>query len=52
MTKTAEERYVDLLNTQRALFQRVPQQYIASFLGVSPEALSRIKTRVHKKERS
>ncbi|NOU58522.1 Crp/Fnr family transcriptional regulator [Marinifilum caeruleilacunae] len=47
--KSAEERYVDLLNTQGDLFQRVPQQYIASFLGVSPETLSRIKNRVHKK---
>lgn len=50
--KSAEERYVELLQTQRELFQRVPQQYIASYLGVSPETLSRIKTRVFKKERS
>ena len=49
VTKSAEERYVDLLNTQGELFQRVPQQYIASFLGVSPETLSRIKTRVFNK---
>jgi CRP-like cAMP-binding protein len=49
VTKSAEERYIDLLNTQGELFQRVPQQYIASFLGVSPETLSRIKKRVHKK---
>ncbi len=52
VTKSAEERYIDLLNTQSALFQRVPQQYIASFLGVSPETLSRIKARVIKKSRS
>jgi CRP-like cAMP-binding protein len=50
VTKSAEERYIDLLNTQRELFQRVPQQYIASFLGVSPETLSRIKNRVFKKK--
>jgi CRP-like cAMP-binding protein len=49
VTKSAEERYIDLLNTQGELFQRVPQQYIASFLGVSPETLSRIKKRVHQK---
>lgn len=49
VTKSAEERYIDLLNTQGELFQRVPQQYIASFLGVSPETLSRIKTRVFKR---
>jgi len=49
VTKSAEERYIDLLETQGELFQRVPQQYIASFLGVSPETLSRIKSRVLKK---
>ncbi len=52
VTKSAEERYIDLLNTQGELFQRVPQQHIASFLGVSPETLSRIKTRVHRKRHS
>lgn len=50
VTKSAEERYLDLLQTQKELFQRVPQQYIASFLGVSPETLSRIKTRIHRKK--
>lgn len=49
ITKSAEERYLDLLNTQGELFLRVPQQYIASFLGVSPETLSRIKKRIHTK---
>jgi len=52
VTKSAEERYIDLINTQGELFLRVPQQYIASFLGVSPETLSRIKTRVLKKRLS
>lgn len=52
VTKSAEERYIDLLNSQGELFQRVPQQYIASFLGVSPETLSRIKTRVFTKRNS
>lgn len=52
VTKTAEERYVELLDSQGELFQRAPQQYIASFLGVSPETLSRIKSRVLKKRNS
>ena len=52
VTKSAEERYIDLLETQGELFQRVPQHYIASFLGVSPETLSRIKARVFKVKRS
>ena len=45
ITKSPEERFNDLLQTNGALFQRVPQQYIASYLGVSPETLSRIKKR-------
>jgi CRP-like cAMP-binding protein len=52
VTKSAEERYVELLDTQGELFQRVPQQYIASYLGVSPETLSRIKTRAFQKQKS
>lgn len=50
VTKSAEERYINLLSTQGELFQRVPQQYIASFLGVSPETLSRIKARYSAKK--
>lgn len=49
ITKSAEERYIELLKTKGELFQRVPQKYIASFLGVSPETLSRIKKRAYKK---
>ncbi len=49
VTQSPEERYLSLLEQQGALFQRVPQQYIASFLGVSPETLSRIKARIFKK---
>lgn len=52
VTKSAEERYIDLLDTQGELFHRDPQQYIASFLGVTPETLSRIKSRVFNKIRS
>lgn len=50
ITKSPEERYVELLASQRELFQRVNQQYIASYIGVSPETLSRIKRRVVLKE--
>jgi len=50
ITKSPEERYRELFQTNGQLFQRVAQQYIASYLGVSPETLSRIKKRVHKKE--
>ena len=47
-----EERYSDLLNQNGALFLRVPQNYIASYLGVSAETLSRIKKRVQEKKQS
>jgi CRP-like cAMP-binding protein len=41
-----EERFQNLVKKQPDLFQRVPQKYIASFLGVSPESLSRIRKRI------
>jgi CRP-like cAMP-binding protein len=47
-----EERFLKLLQSQPDLFQRVPQKYIANFLGVSPESLSRIRNRVFKKAKS
>ena len=47
-----EERFQNLLNKQPDLFQRVPQKYIANFLGVSPESLSRIRNRIFKKLKS
>ena len=43
---TPEERYLHLLATRPTLFQRVPQYQIASFLGIKPESLSRIRKRL------
>jgi CRP-like cAMP-binding protein len=40
---TAEERYLDLQKTYPLLLQRFPQTMIASYLGISPETLSRIR---------
>lgn len=51
VTLSAEERFMKLFETNRSLFQRVPQHYIASYLGVSAETLSRIKKRVYEKHR-
>lgn len=42
---SAEERYEDLLTRQAGLAERVDQWKIASYIGVSPEALSRIRKR-------
>jgi CRP-like cAMP-binding protein len=43
---TAEERYRHLLALRPHIVQRVPQHYIASYLGVSAVHLSRIKTKL------
>lgn len=47
-----KERFQNLLLKQPDLFQRVPQKYIANFLGISPESLSRIQKRIHTKLKS
>ncbi|HOD14549.1 MAG TPA: Crp/Fnr family transcriptional regulator [Spirochaetota bacterium] len=43
-----EKRYTKLLEAQPELASRVPQQYIASYLGITPVSLSRIKSRLKK----
>ncbi|WP_443944054.1 Crp/Fnr family transcriptional regulator [Pedobacter sp. AW1-32] len=45
ITQTAEERYLDMERTAKALFQKIPQHYIANFLGITPVSLSRIRKR-------
>ncbi len=47
VTKTPEERYLELLEKQPAFLQRVPQYYLANFLGITPVSLSRIRRRLH-----
>lgn len=49
LTSSPEERYLHLMQHQPALLQRVPQYYLASYLGVKPESLSRIRRRLSKK---
>jgi CRP-like cAMP-binding protein len=46
--KTAEERYLELISTSPKFIQRIPQYMIASYLGITPEALSRIRKRLAK----
>jgi CRP-like cAMP-binding protein len=45
---SAEERYLQMLEEYPALVQRVAQRHIASYLGITPEALSRIRNRLAK----
>ncbi len=41
--KDLKMRYLNLINKNPGLFQQVPQKHIASYLGVAPQSLSRIK---------
>jgi CRP-like cAMP-binding protein len=43
ISMTAEERYEDLVNTYPQFLQRFPQNMVASYLGISPETLSRMR---------
>lgn len=46
-----EERYLVLLKNRPDLIQRVPQHQIASYLGIKPESLSRIRKRTMNKQK-
>lgn len=46
LTDSPEQRYLKLLEARPHIFQRVPQYQIASYLGVKPESLSRIRKRI------
>lgn len=45
ITQSPEERYTMLEKTAKDIFQRVPQHFIANFLGITPVSLSRIRKR-------
>ena len=48
MISSPEKRYLDLMENRPDLLQRVPQYHLASYLGVKPESLSRIRKRIAK----
>ena len=48
VTTTAVEKYLDFIDRYPTIPQRVPQHYIASYLGFSPEFLSKVRTRLSK----
>jgi CRP-like cAMP-binding protein len=48
-TDTQEQRYLKLLKSRPDLFQKIPQYQIASYIGVKPESLSRIRKRLFMK---
>jgi CRP-like cAMP-binding protein len=49
-TYSAEEVYLKLMEVQPELVNRAPQQHIASYLGITPETLSRIRKQVSTKK--
>lgn len=49
---TPKLRYLKLLKYRPDLFQRIPQYQVASYIGVTPESLSRIRKRISQKTNS
>lgn len=48
ITDSAEQRYKNVVKLRPELLARVPQYQLASYLGVTPESLSRIRKRIQK----
>ena len=48
-TSSPEQRYLNLLNKRPDLIQRVPQHQLASYLGIKPQSLSRLRARIVEK---
>ncbi len=46
LNQTAEQRYLDLLSNYPQLLQEIPLKYIATYIGITPQALSRIRRRI------
>lgn len=46
LSKNAEERYLALFTNRPNLLKQIPLKYIASYIGVTPQALSRIRKRI------
>ena len=49
LSETAEERYLKFIKTYPKLFEIVPQNQIASYLGITPQSLSRIRKELSRK---
>lgn len=43
---TAKERYLSLFSERPEIIRRIPQKYVASYIGITPQALSRIRREI------
>lgn len=50
-TCSPEQRYLNLMQKRPDLIQRVPQHQLASYLGIKPQSLSRLRARILKKSK-
>lgn len=51
-TSSPEQRYLNLLQKRPDLIQRVPQHQLASYLGIKPQSLSRLRARILEKSKT
>ena len=49
-TSSPEQRYLNLIQKRPDLLQRVPQHQLASYLGIKPQSLSRLRARIIEKK--
>ena len=49
-TSSPEQRYLSLIQKRPDLIQRVPQHQLASYLGIKPQSLSRLRARILEKK--
>jgi CRP-like cAMP-binding protein len=50
-TSSPEQQYLNLLEKRPDLIQRVPQHQLASYLGIKPQSLSRLRARIVEKDK-
>jgi CRP/FNR family transcriptional regulator, anaerobic regulatory protein len=46
LTKSAEERYIEIAKNRPEILNRIPQKHIASYLGITTQSLSRIRKKI------
>jgi hypothetical protein len=51
-TETAENRYEKMLKVNPTLLKRLPLKYLASYFGIAPQSLSRIRKKIIAKDRT